>query len=205
MRWSLKKLQYAHAHACTASDQSCGGGGLETRLHNSPRPTQPIHHTPTFQRLIEHESETSRSSYLLVVPGQSTVVCAHEVTSLYLGNGCQKCLPFVWKQVGSALLVHPKQLMSAGEKKEVRARQIEYRVLPYLLSVKIPLRTIALTASGCFCEYARASVDPQLPPNTTHLLIPRCSLSVSMSETRCHVVLSCGRFMQYNFVCNMFL
>ena len=155
--------------------------------------------------------KTSRSSYFLVVPGQSTVVCAHEVTSLHLGNGCQKRLPLVWKQVGPALLVHPNQLMSASEKRGLGKGWLDRwntglkMGMPYLLSVKIPLRTIALTASGCFCEYARASVDPQLPPKTTHLLIPRCSLSVSMSETRCHVVLSCNMILYVTGLCNIIL
>lgn len=89
----------------TASDDSCGGG-LETRLHSSPLKPHIAHpsHFPV---------STSCLSYLLLVTGQSTVVCAHEVTSLHRGNGCQKCFPLVWKQVGPTLLVHPQQLMSA--------------------------------------------------------------------------------------------
>ena len=34
-------------------------------------------------------------------------------------------------------------------------------------------------------------MEPQLPPNTTHFVTPRCSRSFSKSETRSHVVLSC--------------
>ena len=52
----------------------------------------------------------------------------------------------------------------------------------------MPRRTSSVTRSGCFSAYASASVEPHEPPKTCHFSIPRCSRTLSVSETRSHVV-----------------
>ena len=56
--------------------------------------------------------------------------------------------------------------------------------------VVTPTMTISDTRSGCRSAYARISVDPHEPPNSSQRSMPRCSRSRSMSAIRWSVVLS---------------
>src|SRR5260370_20146342 len=52
------------------------------------------------------------------------------------------------------------------------------------------LSTSSDARDGYRWAYARASVDPHEPPETSHLSTPRCTRSASMSLIRCSVVLN---------------